>query len=73
MEFLKPKQSPQQNIVMRVLNILVDYNSDIIHYNNALDSFNELGGLDGVGKIMKWDDSVKENWKIKIQNVYNIK
>lgn len=73
MEFLKPKQSPQQNIAMRVLNILIDYNSDIIHYNNALASFNELGGMEGVARIMKWDDSVKLNWEIKILNVYNIK
>ena len=73
MEFLKPKHTPQQNIALRVLNVLVDYNSEQIHYNNALETFNDLGGLDGIANLMKWDDSVKENWKVRIMNVYNIK
>jgi DNA-binding transcriptional regulator GbsR (MarR family) len=62
-----------KNITEKIVDVLVDYESDIVKYNRAIDDMNELGGIDGISEILEWDDKVKENWKIKIQNVYNIK
>lgn len=74
MEFLKPKNlDSKKNIALKVLNILVDYDSDIIKYNNAIEDFNEMGGLSGISDIMEWDDSQRNNWEQKIKNVYSIK
>jgi hypothetical protein len=63
-----------ENITDKILSILIDYNSNDKDYNNAIEDFNnELGGIDGVGVIMKWDDSAKKNWLNKIISVNAIK
>jgi len=63
----------QKSIAEKILNVLIDYDSDIKLYNNAIEDFNELGGLDGMSKIMNWDDSQKNNWHRRIQNVNLLK
>ena len=63
----------QKSIAEKILNVLIDYDSDIKLYNNAVEDFNELGGLDAISKIMNWDDSQKNNWYRRIQNVNEIK
>jgi hypothetical protein len=74
MEFLNPKfGDSKKNIATRVLHILVDADSSMDKYNNAIEDFNELGGLSGIAKIMEWDESQKSNWSRKIQNIYSIK
>lgn len=75
MEQLKPKhrENNMKNIASKILDILVDYESDIKKYNNAIDDFNELGGIDGVSKILEWDDSIKFKWNQRILNVYELK
>ncbi len=62
-----------QNIVEKLLDVLVDYDSDIKDYNLAIDDYNELGGIDGVSEILGWDTTQKTNWNRKIQNVYELK
>jgi hypothetical protein len=62
-----------QNIVEKLLDVLVDYDSDIKEYNLAIDDYNELGGIDGVSEILGWDTTQKSNWNRKIQNVYKLK
>jgi uncharacterized protein YdaU (DUF1376 family) len=62
-----------QNIVEKLLDVLVDYDSDIKDYNLAIDDYNELGGIDGVSEILGWDTTQKSNWNRKIQNVYELK
>ena len=62
-----------KNIVEKLLDVLIDYDSDIKQYNLAIDDFNELGGIDGISEILDWDDSVKSKWNQKIQNVYALK
>lgn len=62
-----------QNIVSKVLDILIDYDSDIKKYNNAIEDFESLGGIDGISKIMKWDESQKQKWSRRIQTVNSIK
>lgn len=75
MEQLKPKhrENNMKNIASKILDILVDYESDIKKYNNAIDDFNELGGIDGVSEILEWDDSIKSKWNQRILNVYELK
>jgi len=75
MELLKPKhrENNMKNIASKILDILVDYESDIKKYNNAIDDFNELGGIDKISEIMEWDESVKNRWYKKILNVYELK
>lgn len=75
MEQLKPKhrENNMKNIATKILDILVDYESDINKYNNAIEDFNELGGINGVAEILEWDDSVKSKWHQKIMNVYELK
>jgi len=75
MEQLKPKhrENNMKNIASKIIDILVDYESDIKKYNNAIDDFNEIGGIDSVAEIMGWDDSVKSKWNQRILNVYELK
>lgn len=72
MELVK-KNMGQKNIIQGVLNILIDYDSDIKKYNQAIDDYNDLGGIDSISEVMGWDDTQKENWKKRISAVYNIK
>lgn len=67
------KEDNLKNITYKILDILIDYDSDIKKYNNAIDDFNELGGIDGVSEILKWDDSVKSKWNQRILSVYSLK
>jgi hypothetical protein len=59
-----------KNIANKVLDVLIDYESDIKKYNNAIDDFNELGGIDGISEILEWDESVKYKWNQRIHSVY---
>jgi hypothetical protein len=62
-----------KNITYKVLEVLIDYESDIKKYNHAIDDYNELGGIDKIAEILGWDDSVKSKWNQRIQNVYELK
>lgn len=62
-----------ENITDNILSILIDADSNDKEYNNAIEDFNELGGIDGVAVIMKWDNPAKQNWLNKIINVNAIK
>ncbi len=63
-----------KNIIQKsILDILTDYDVDIKKYNDAIEEYNELGGIDGISDIMGWDDSVKFKWNQKIINVNVIK
>lgn len=70
---LKIKNMGERVIAQKIVDVLIDYDSDIKKYNNAIEDYNELGGLEGIAKILEWDDSQKSNWSKKIQNVYSIK
>ena len=56
-----------------ILNILIDSNSSNKEYNNAIEDYHDIGGVDEIAKIMNWDTSVKRNWLSKIQNINLIK
>ena len=73
MELKKGGLSASQSIASKVLDILIDYNSDIQTYNNAIEDFESLGGIDGIAETMKWDESQKEKWIKRIQTVNSIK
>jgi DNA-binding Lrp family transcriptional regulator len=62
-----------KKIAEKILDTLTDYDSNIIKYNNAIEDFNELGGIDGISELLEWDATIKNNWNRKIQNVYAIK
>jgi hypothetical protein len=67
------KEDNLKNITYKVLDILIDYDSDIKKYNNAIDDYNELGGIDGIAEILNWDEVVKNKWNQRILNVYELK
>jgi hypothetical protein len=67
------KAGNTKNITERILDILVDANSDDLIYRRAVEDYNELGGLDGVALIMQWDDSVKKNYAFQISNINSIR
>ena len=62
-----------ENIIDNILNILIDSNSSNKEYNNAIEDYHDIGGVDEIAKIMNWDTSVKRNWLSKIQNINLIK
>ena len=47
----------------------MDANTPVITYNKAVDDYNELGGIDGIAEIMKWDSAQKQNWLNRIINI----
>lgn len=63
----------EKNITEKILDVLIDFDSDIRVYNNAIDDYNTLGGIDKIAEIMEWDESQKENWKLRIMQVYSIR
>lgn len=70
---LKKAGSASKSIASKVLEVLIDYNSDIKTYNNAIDDFQSLGGIDSVAETMEWDESQKQKWMKRIQTVNSIK
>lgn len=62
-----------ENIIDKLLNILIDADSNNKEYNNAIEDYHDIGGVDEIAKIMNWDSSVKRNWLSKIQNINLIK
>jgi len=67
------KEDNLKNITYKVLDILIDYDSDIKKYNNDIDYYNELGGIDCIAEILNWDEVVKNKWNQRIQSVYSFK
>ncbi len=70
---LKRAGSSEENIAYKVLSILIDYESDIKSYNNAIEDYNSLGGIDGISENLDWDEHQKLNWTKRIQSVNSIK
>ena len=68
-----PEKSGKENITDRIISILIDADSNDKDYNNAIEDYKDLGGIDEIAKIMGWDISAKRNWINKIQNVNAIK
>lgn len=62
-----------KNIAEKILDVLIDYDSEIKEYNLAIEDFNELGGIDGISEILEWEPPVKSKWNSRIQNVYSLK
>jgi len=61
-----------KKITEKILDILINPEIDLKEYNNAIDDFNELGGIDGVSEIMAWNESQKLNWNNKIININSV-
>ena len=70
---LKKAGSSNKNITQKVLDILINAESDIKVYNAAIDDFNDLGCIEGIAVIMGWDFQQKENWERKIININSLK
>jgi hypothetical protein len=60
-------------ITQKILDTLIDHSVDIKKYNQAIEDYNDLGGIDSIAVSMGWDDDQKQNWKNKILNVYSFK
>jgi hypothetical protein len=62
-----------KNIAERLLDILMDADSDDLKYHRAVEDWRELGGIEGVSELLEWDESQKNNWKNKLETIYKIK
>ena len=62
-----------KRMVENTVKILANANSLDIDYDNAVEYWKELGGINGVSEIMGWDDEQKENWNQKLNNIYSTK
>jgi hypothetical protein len=62
-----------KNIAERLLDVLMDADSDDYKYNRAVEDWRELGGIEGVSELLEWDESQKNNWKNKLETIYKIK
>lgn len=62
-----------KRIAQNTVNILANANALDIDYDNAVEYWKELGGINGVSKIMGWDDEQKLNWENKLNNIYSTK
>lgn len=68
-----PKAGNIKNITEKILDILINANNPLSIYNKAVDDYNELGGIDGVAKLMEWDSFQKSNWHNRIININEVK
>ena len=62
-----------KNIVEKVLDVLMNADSEDSKYNRAVEDWKELGGINEVSEIMEWDDTQKSNWDYKLNTIYKIK
>jgi hypothetical protein len=62
-----------KNIIERMLDVLMDADSDDYKYNRAVEDWKELGGINDISEIMGWDASQKSNWDTKVNTIYKIK
>jgi hypothetical protein len=62
-----------KNIAERLLDVLMDADSDDLKYHRAVEDWRELGGIEGVSELLEWDESQKNNWKNKLETIYKIK
>ena len=62
-----------KRMAMSTVNVLANANSLDIDYDNAVEYWKELGGINGVSEIMGWDSEQKLKWKEKLDNIYSIK
>jgi uncharacterized protein YdaU (DUF1376 family) len=67
------KSGNDKAITQKIIDILVDPNSELKLYNFAIEDYTELGGIDKVAEILEWDISVKEKHLKAIENVNAIK
>jgi coenzyme F420-reducing hydrogenase delta subunit len=57
--------SPNVGVVSKILNNLIQLDDSKKHFQ-AVEDLEEVGGLDYVADILRWDESVKNNWTQKI-------
>jgi len=62
-----------KRMVMNTVNILANANSLDIDYDNAVEHWKDLGGINCISEIMGWDAEQKLNWETKLNNIYSTK
>jgi len=62
-----------KGIAMKIIDVLIDADSDDLVYKGAVEDWKELGGINGISEIMEWDEIQKSNWNEKLNNIYHIK
>jgi hypothetical protein len=62
-----------KGIAMKIIDVLMDADSDDLLYKRAVEDWKELGGINGISEIMGWDESQKSKWNEKLNNIYHIK
>lgn len=57
--------SPNIGIVTKILNNLIQLEDSKKHFQ-AVEDLEEVGGIDYIADILRWDESVKNNWTQRI-------
>jgi hypothetical protein len=57
--------SPNVGIVNKILNNLIQLDDSKKHFQ-AVEDLEEIGGIDYIADILRWDTSIKNNWTQKI-------
>lgn len=72
-EYSDRSKGNTKGITERMLDVLIDADSDDLKYNRAVDDWKELGGINEISEIMGWDALQKNNWNEKVNTIYKIK
>jgi hypothetical protein len=65
----KPKGN--KNIAQRIIDTLSSYNLSESEYINAFEDLKDLGGFDGISRILQWTPEVTEKYINHINNIMN--
>lgn len=69
----KELNSPSTGLIEKILDRITDSESDTKLYFEAIEDYNELGGIEYIGSAMNWDSDIKINWERKINNINTIR
>jgi len=60
-------------LIEKILDRITDSELDIKLYFEAIEDFNELGGLEYIASVLNWDSDIKRNWERRITNINTIR
>jgi hypothetical protein len=68
----KELNSPSSGLIEKILDRITDPELDSKKYFEAVEDYNDLGGIEYIASVMNWDTDIKRNWERKIININSI-
>jgi ribosomal protein L9 len=69
----KELNNTNTGLIEKILDRITDSELDIKLYFEAIEDFNELGGLEYIASVLNWDSDIKRNWERRITNINTIR